>query len=283
MIKKNWKLLVLLVVCLGVLVGYRTLDGLRTDSKAPKITISDSAVPELSVHAPGALLEGVTATDDRDGDVTASIVVEKVGGIMDDGTVTVTYAAFDAAGNVAKTQRTVRYTDYESPRFSLKKSLEFVYGSNFDVLDVVGAEDLLDGDIGYRVKAMSLEGESINSEGIHNVQLRVANSLGDQVELTVPVEVYYSGRYNAQLKLTEYMVYLDKGQQFDPMDYLQEYIARGAGANLTAGVPEELTLKTEGRVNTANPGVYVVSYTVSSTAGNTLYEGHARLIVVVEG
>lgn len=283
MIKKNWKLLVLLAVCLGVLAGYRILDGLRTDSKAPKITISDSAVPELSVHTPGALLEGVTATDDRDGDVTASIVVEKVGGIMDDGTVTVTYAAFDAAGNVAKIQRTVRYTDYESPRFSLKKSLDFVYGSNFNVLDVVGAEDLLDGNIGYRVKAMPLDGVSINSEGVHNVLFRVANSLGDQVELTVPVEVYYSGRYNAQLKLTEYMVYLDKGQHFDPKDYLQEYIARGSGIHLAVGIPEELTLEMEGQVNTANPGVYVVSYTVSSTVNGVLYEGYARLIVVVEG
>lgn len=283
MIKKNWKLLVLLAVCLGVLVGYRIFDGLRTDSTAPEITISDSAVPELSVYAPEALLEGVSATDDRDGDVTASIVVESIGGMMDDGTVTVTYAAFDSSGNVAKRKRTVRYTDYESPRFTLRQSLDFVYGTSFDVLNVVGAVDLLDGDIGYRVKATSMDAVSINTEGIHDVRFRVSNSLGDQVELVLPVEVYYSGRYNAQLHLSEYLLYLDAGEAFDPKAYLKEYIARGESKNLTKGIPEGLTLETEGRVDTQNPGVYVVSYTVSSTQGSTLYEGYARLIVVVEG
>lgn len=281
--KKNWKLLtLLLVVCLGVLVGYRILADLRTDSKAPRIAISDNGIPEISVYETDALLAGVTATDDRDGDVTDSIVVEKIGGITDDGTVTVTYAAFDASGNVAKIHRTVRYTDYESPRFTLSKSLDFVYGTNLNVLEVVGAEDLLDGDIGYRVKAISLGSNSINSEGVHSVRFQVTNSLGDTVELVLPVEVHYSGRYNAQLNLTDYLVYLDAGRHFNPNAYLKEYIARGKATSLSAGIPEELTLKVEGQVDTATPGVYVVSYTVSSMAGNTLYDGHARLIVVVE-
>ena len=282
MVKKNWKLLILLAVCLGVLAGYRMLDRLRTDSRAPEITISDSGIPEISVYDTEALLKGVTATDNRDGDVTSSILVEHVGGILDDGTVTVTYAAFDRSGNVAKIQRTVRYTDYESPRFTLKKSLDFIHDTSFDVLNVVGAVDLLDGDIGYRVKATSVDAVSINEEGTHNVQFRVSNSLGDQVELVLPVEVYYSGRYNAQLYLTQYLLYLDVGEAFNPMDYLQEYIARGSGENLARGIPDSLSLKTEGRVDTNKPGVYVVSYTMSSTQGNTLYEGYARLIVVVE-
>lgn len=283
MIKKDWKLLLLVAVSLAVLLAYRIYDGLRTDSTAPEILISDTAVPEVSVHTPEALLEGVTAMDDRDGDVTASIVVERVGGILDDGTVTVTYAAFDASGNVAMTQRTVRYSDYEPPRFTLSGPLNFVYGSNFDVLDVVGAVDLLDGDIGYRVKATSLDNTSVNAEGVHNIQFRVSNSLGDLVELVLPVEVYYAGRYNAQLQLSEYLLYLDVGEAFDPMDYLLEYIARGEGTDLTRGIPAGLTLETGVRVDTRTPGVYTVSYTVSSTLGNTLYEGYARLIVVVEG
>lgn len=282
MIKKYWKQLLLAAVCLVTLAGYRIFDGLGTDSTAPEITFSDSGVPEMSVHSPEALLQGITATDDRDGDVTSSIVVESVGGIMDDGTVTVTYAAFDSSGNVAKTQRTVRYTDYESPRFTLSQSLDFVHSSNFDVLDAVGAVDLLDGDIGYRVKAMTMDATSINTEGVHNVRFRVSNSLGDTEELVLPVEVYYSGRYNAQLRLKKYLLYMDAGEAFDPLAYLDEYIARGEGRNLSKGIPEGLALKTEGRVDTKTPGVYVVSYTVSSTQGNTQYEGYARLIVVVE-
>ncbi len=282
MIKKNWKLLLLAAVSLCVLVTYRIWDRVVTDSTAPEILISDAAVPEVSVYAPEALMEGVTAVDDRDGDVTGSIVVERVSGIQADGTVTVTYAAFDASGNVAKAQRTVRYADYESPRFTLSGSLSFVYGTNFDVLKVVGATDLLDGDIGYRIKATSLDSASINAEGIHSVQFRVTNSLGDQAELVLPVEVYYSGRYNAQLSLSEYLIYLEAGESFDPMDYLSQYIARGESVNLRRGIPAGIELKMENQVDTRTPGVYTVSYTVSSTFGNTLYEGYARLIVVVE-
>lgn len=282
MIKKNWKLLVLAAVCLAVLAGYRVVTDLSTDSTAPKIKISDSGMPEISVYETDKLLEGVTATDDRDGDVTDSVVVEKIGGIMGDGTVTVTYAAFDSSGNVAKVHRTVRYSDYESPRFTLSGPLDFVYGSNINVLDVVGAEDLLDGDIGYRVKAMSLDNAAITAEGIHSVRFQVTNSLGDTVEVVLPVAVNYSGRYNAQLNLTDYLLYLDAGQSFNPKAYLQSFIARGEGTNLSAGIPAELTLKVDGWVDTEKAGVYVVSYTVSRTVGDTFYEGHARLIVVVE-
>ena len=63
---------------------------------------------------------------------------------------------------------------------------------------------------------------------------------------------------------------------------MREYIAGGEDTSLTNGIPAGLTLETEGRVDTNNPGVYVISYTVSSTRGSTLYEGYARLIVVVE-
>lgn len=59
-----------------------------------------------------ALLAGVTATDAEDGDVTASLLVEGISGRNDDGTVQVTYAAFDSNHHVTKATRAVRYTDY---------------------------------------------------------------------------------------------------------------------------------------------------------------------------
>ncbi|MBR2889529.1 MAG: DUF5011 domain-containing protein [Oscillospiraceae bacterium] len=281
-IKRNWKLLVMLAVSLAALVGYRVVDGLRTDSTAPVITVDDSVMLEVSVLDRAALLTGVTAADDRDGDVTASIVVESARDITDDGCVTVTYAAFDSSGNVAKTTRTVRYTDYRSPRFTLSNSLVFTYGTNFDVLKVVGAEDVLDGDIGYRVRANSLEEVSLNTEGVHRIRFRVNNSLGEMVELVLPVEVHYTGRYNGELYLTDYLVYLEPGASFQPRDYLKEFIARGEGADLTEQLPSDLTVAVSGTVDPNTPGVYPVSYTVKRTVGNVEYVGYARLMVVVE-
>lgn len=50
------------------------------------------------------LLEGVSALDDADGDVTASLLVEKVSQTAD-GNVIVTYVALDSSNNVAKKSR----------------------------------------------------------------------------------------------------------------------------------------------------------------------------------
>lgn len=281
-IKRNWKLLVLLGISVGALVGYRFMDGMGNDRRPPVITVDDSVLLEVSVLDRQALLTGVTAMDDRDGDVTAGIVVESARNVTADGHVTVTYAAFDSSGNVTKATRTVRYTDYRGPRFTLSGSLVFIYGTNFDVLKVVGAEDILDGDIGYRVRATAMTDVSLNTEGEHQIRFRVNNSLGQMVELVLPVEVHYAGRYNGELKLTDYLIYLEQGETFQARDYLLEFIARGQGTDLTEQLPPDLTVTVSGNVDTQVPGVYPVSYTTKWTVGNVEYVGYARLMVVVE-
>ena len=50
------------------------------------------------------LLAGVTAMDETDGDVTGSLVVEKVSEVGN-GTVIVTYGVKDSSGNVGKASR----------------------------------------------------------------------------------------------------------------------------------------------------------------------------------
>ncbi len=52
-----------------------------------------------------ALLQGIMAHDDRDGDITDRIVIEKITENRDSSTVVVYYAVSDSAGNVAKISR----------------------------------------------------------------------------------------------------------------------------------------------------------------------------------
>ena len=95
------------------------------DTTPPVITVEEQML-EISVKDDrDILMTGITAMDNRDGDVTASLLVESVYGITEDHETTVTYAAFDRAGNVSKIQRKVRYTDYREPRFELDASLCF--------------------------------------------------------------------------------------------------------------------------------------------------------------
>lgn len=274
----------LIVATVLTFVGYRAIDNLRTDSTAPVITIAEG-IPKVSVQDESTLMDGLTAADETDGDVTGSVLVESITINDPSGLATVRYAAFDSAGNVSKVSRQVRYTDYESPRFALHSALAFSNGSSFDVLNAITAQDVLDGDITHRIRATSLDEDSITSVGTHDVEFRVTNSLGETVKLTLPVEVYASDSYQATVQLSDYLIYLPRGSSFEAEDYLVSYTRGGTVTELTDGTPDGYSLTLSGDVDTRTPGVYSVGYTVSYTAwgSSTTYSGYTKLIVVVEG
>lgn len=286
----NLAIVLLILACVAVFCGYEALSYFLTDTTPPVIAM-DEQIPELSVSDDRSLLlQGVTAMDEEDGDVTSSLVVEGVSLQDGEGTLLVKYAAFDSAGNVAKSQRKARYTDYEPPRFTLTGPLLYPAGSSFDVLGNVGATDLIDGDIQHRVRATSQDEESIASTGTHTVKFQVTNSLGHTVSQTFPVEVYNAGMYEAELTLTDYLVYLDKGEEFEPEEYLDQFYLMGDEVNLKYGLPEDYSLKVTGNVHTRIPGVYSVKYRVTYTEYDERdpertwkYVGYSKLIVVVEG
>lgn len=282
--RRNGLLIGLLAVCLLLFGAYLFYEHTVADSTPPQITISEGEqMLRVSVlDDRQQLLQGVSALDDQDGDVTQWILVESVDQLNSDDQAVVTYAAFDRSGNVSKAYRTVQFSDYNAPRFTLRQPLVFSRSGWFDVLQYIGAEDALDGDIGYRVKATLLDENSITEEGIHDVRFRVTNSLGDTAELVIGVEVYPSGKYNANLTLTEYIVYLPVGADFSAEDYLDSFTMYGQTDSLRTGVPGDLQLQVDGLVDTAVPGVYPVSYTVSRERGNQIYAGYSKLIVVVE-
>lgn len=93
--------------------------------KAMKITLLDTVAPVIvaedviiKVNEDIDLMEGISATDDVDGDITANI---KVSGTVDttkEGTYTVTYKVADAAGNEAVAERTVTVEKKATPKKS---------------------------------------------------------------------------------------------------------------------------------------------------------------------
>lgn len=288
---KNLVLILMIIGVLVVFVGYRQVDVWRTDTDAPVISIDDTQMLQVSVQTPkNELLQGVTASDRRDGDLTQSLVVESVRLIDSDGLVAVRYAVADLSGNVAKADRTVQYTDYESPKFSLSRPLVYELYQDFDVLNAVFARDVLDGDIQHRVRANALEEESIYSQGKHNVHLQVSNSLGDTSEIIVPVEVLEAGTYDASLTLTDYLIYLPQGSTFDSEKYLGDFIYKAVKTSLHNGLPDRFSLEVKGDVQTGTPGVYPVEYLVTYIVNqaadpeyNQKVTGYSKLIVVVEG
>lgn len=279
-----WVQLGILAASLLILCGYIAVDRARTDSCAPEIQIEQGQIA-ISVHDDEtALMQGITAHDDRDGDITDELIVESVYGMTDDHEVTVTYAAVDQAGNVAKIQRQVCYTDYESPRFSLSQPLVYEFSGYVDVMGSVGAHDILDGDLQRSIKATMLSsGTSVTEEGTHEVQFRVTNSVGDTAQLILPVEVYPVDSYNARLTLREYLIYLPRGAAFDASDYLDQFQFQNNNLRIGGTRNSAINVKTQGTVDTDTPGVYAVTYTAEYTSGSQRYTGYTKLLVVVEG
>ena len=279
----NVLLLMVLAVATGLFAGYHLWVHNRLDTVGPVLTI-DEGILEVSVQdSEEALMQGIRAVDDRDGDVTATILVESIYGINDDNITTVTYAAFDRAGNVSKIQRQVRYKDYENPRFELYGSMTFTFGSGFDLLEYIGAVDVIEGDIGRRVHATLIsDTKGITAQGRHQVKLQVTTNLGDTVEMVMPVEVFDPEWYVADVELTDYMIYLERGADFKPRDYLKGFILRGEFIDVHSMVPSDIELEISNGVNTNEPGVYEVSYILSKSLNLNTYSGIARLIVVVE-
>ena len=257
----------------GVLAGcglafvlYAVLANRMGDHTAPEITVPETTL-QISVHEEEeSLKQGITALDDKDGDVTELMVVESVSHIDDGNEAVVTYAAFDRSGNVSKAQRTVAYTDYVGPRFTLAEPLIFREGSRFDVFETVGAVDQIDGDLSDRVKGTLVSGQlAVDRAGMYEVEFRVSNSLGDTAHLRVPIEVTAFSDAQRRLELTHYVVYLKKGDDFAPISYLT-----GESRNHLNSV--------ESDVNTEIPGTYAVTYTDQ----NGKSYGKTRLVVVVE-
>ena len=77
---------------------------LDEDRTAPVIHMEEVKLEYRDGMSDEELLEGVTAIDETDGDVTGSLVVEKVSEVGN-GTVIVTFGVKDASGNVGKVSR----------------------------------------------------------------------------------------------------------------------------------------------------------------------------------
>lgn len=103
--KDSQKWAILFTVINVVLIGVCCVLLLGKDRKAPVIAFSENDLIYYSGIDEGQLLNGVTATDNNDGDITDRIVVEKIVQDKQENRAVVYYAVMDRNGNVAKASR----------------------------------------------------------------------------------------------------------------------------------------------------------------------------------
>ena len=250
------------VLALGVTTLVRSIGN---DKTIPEIVCSDTPL-RLSVQdGEAGLLQDVTARDGNDGDLTGSLIVQRVERTGANGEMTVTYAVADSDVFVKYKSSTVIYTDYVSPRFSLTKALRYAPGEAMQVRDRLRATDTLDGDLSDSVKVTSTALSS-SVEGTYPVTFEVVNSLGDAASLTLDVEIHARTADEPRITLSQYIVYLNEGETFSPLQYLSDVSGGSAGA-VRVSLPD----------GGLQPGLNKVSYACSNGSAT----GTATLYVVV--
>lgn len=278
----NKPLLAVFCLCLCVFCGYYFFAGNdgAGDADVPVLTIAGGnpdagEEPWLISSSVGeeALLSGVTAQDGKDGDLTASVVLESVSAFDADNVRTVTYAVCDSDGNVTKGKRRIAYTDYTGPKFSLSEGLRYTTMNLSDAVSAVGAVDVLDGDLSEHIRIDNYV-LGATDLGACEMTLSVANSAQTTSRVTIYIPVVSSLSSVPYVTLSDYIVYAARGVAFSPKDLILSVSSAIPGETLS---PADVTVHTDLDMETA--GQYIVSYTVKNSAGVT---GTTYLTVVVE-
>ena len=263
---------VLLCVASLVFCGWATHTYRQKQNSDIPSLISDCEMLEISVKDnKEALLQGLTAYDKTDGDLSDQILIASTSHFIEPGVVKVKYVVFDAHNNSATLTRKVKYTDYTAPRFALDTAPVYVKGTGFDLLRYIEVEDCLDGDISDHVRILS-SAVSNYTTGTFPLVLSVSNSCGDTSQVELMVTYAEKADLTADIRLKQYLLYMTEGEEFDPYAQLT-YAAQPGGQP----IPFD-RIEVGGALDSNTAGTYHLTYSIAD--GNV--RGQANLTVIVE-
>lgn len=224
----------LIVLCVALGAGTAAVV-VTDDRKGPEIELpadGDVTYEEGSDTAP--LLEGVTATDEKDGDVTDSLMIENIFPNDDHTSASVVYAAKDSHNNVSKATRRV---NYKAAAEDTPAENEATQGT-----DNSGAAD--------ESAPAAEEPQQNDTEGTKN-------------ETDAQMEIEALPAESPKLYLNTYEVTVEAGNDLDKTSYIKEMTD-------DADSQESLfnQIEIDGDVDTAVPGDYTLTYHVTDSDGN---------------
>jgi len=273
-------------VIVSVIFGYYEYRVISDRDNEPPVIESSSDELFVSVEATrDELLAGLKATDNKDGDVTDTIVMVSSSYFVSGSTVKMTYAAFDSHKNVGTYTRKVTYTDYHSPRFALSQPLVFTSRSNPDYLANVSAYDVLDGDISSKITLIAQDSTYSDSDTRTIPMIfQVTNSVGDTAEVYVNADQITQEAYNSPAPaLSEYIIYTTVGDTSPDYRSLITGIRRGNRIDDFDDryMKENITIDNS-RVDLNEPGSYSVSYILMDREYETVVGSTYLYVVVME-
>ena len=262
---RKWLVVLMTAVAVGAtgLLGWMYVS---QDRKGPEITIDESKKGSYTEEMTAEeLLDGVKATDDKDGDVSDSLTVESVYEV-DDSNVVVTYVAKDDSNNIAKLKRNMS-TDPEKMKENSENDDDTSEGTEPTPVPV---EDVETGDSSPEE---SDSGETPADDGL------TPTPAGDDIaSQTAAEQEKMADDMPAQcpkIYLNEYYITTSVGSSVDLLSNVKEI------KDDTDNVSELWRrIQINGQVNTYTPGTYTCSYYVVDSAGNM--SNTAELTVIVQ-
>ena len=108
--------IILFIASLGIYGAARIKEQATEDPTRPGITSDREELEVSTSYEESDLLEGLTAEDEKDGDLTDQIMAGNFSQFIEPGVCNLTYVVFDSSNQAATLTRRVRFTDYEAPK-----------------------------------------------------------------------------------------------------------------------------------------------------------------------
>ena len=229
------------------------------NKSVPLINCSQDPLTVSCEYTSQELLKGLTAYDAEDGYITDNIIPGQFTPFTEKGVSEIEYSVYDSDGNCGRYKRKVIFSDYSSPKVALSGPLVFFpkEASNGDVMDSLYGNDCFDGDI----KLIRVNNSDIDfaKAGDYSISISLINSFGDTAIYKLPVHIKKRTYEGMDIRLSENLIYLKKGMQFKPADYVKE-VEHTQTEEL---VPQkDWGINIQSTVDTSKAGVYEVSYTI---------------------
>ncbi|MEN3115552.1 immunoglobulin-like domain-containing protein [Lacticaseibacillus paracasei] len=217
--------------------------------QAPTISFADALYLHLGQKSFN-LMDGVSAHDVEDGDLTNKVVYANTVDINTEGTYQVTYQVADSAGHKTSATRDVVVTN-DAPVIHVLGDNQTEVGHAFDLLQGVTADDYQDGDLTTEIKVAG--NVDTSKPGDYELTYAVTDKNGTVTTLKRSVTVFATA---PTLDVSKVPTELKVGDQFNPK------------ANVTAVSPYgDVIVAVDGSVDTSKPGSYELAYTATDKFG----------------
>ncbi len=203
------------------------------------------------------LLDGVTAKDEEDGDLTVKITVEGTVDIDKPGTYEITYKVVDSKNEKTFKKITITVTENKKPEI-IAEDKTVTVNTKFDTLKDVSAKDEEDGNLTDKIEVIE-NTVDMSKVGEYQITYKVVDSYNQEVTKTIKVSVVKD--QDPVINASDKTIYLN-----DAFDELKNVTA----TDMEDGDLTKEIKVIENTVNTKELGEYIVIYQVTDSAKNTI-------------